>query len=182
MSMMGDRQIQSFGELISSLRALSGKTQEELAEDASLSVRVTAAASLTAAAPAAARMALRELTTASLLTEHSAGRYAFHDLLRVYAAEHSPTIADEDGRAAAGRMLDHYLCNARTAALLISPSRQPITIAPPRAGVWLGQLSSHQQAMAWFETAARHASTSRSTGWPNARPVTPKRSATPSKR
>src|SRR5262249_774687 len=36
---MGNRQIRSFGELISSLRALTGKTQEELAEDASLSVR-----------------------------------------------------------------------------------------------------------------------------------------------
>src|SRR5215467_15823592 len=50
-------------------------------------ISIPAAASLAAIAQAAARRLLRELARAHLIAEHAPGRYAFHDLLRAYAAE-----------------------------------------------------------------------------------------------
>jgi tetratricopeptide (TPR) repeat protein len=99
-----------------------------------------------------ARRLLRDLTRGHLLTEHSPGRYAFHDLLRAYAAEQAELADPCDLRdAAARRMLDHYLHTAHAAALLLNPSREPILLSPAGAGVTPRQLESHQQALAWFE-------------------------------
>jgi hypothetical protein len=50
-------------------------------------IEVAAAASLTAMPPGRARSALAELARANLISEHRAGRYAYHDLIRAYAAE-----------------------------------------------------------------------------------------------
>lgn len=114
-------------------------------------ITIPAAASLAGITLPAAGRQLRELTAANLLTEHLPGRYTWHDLLRSYAAEQAPAAGGEDGRAAAGRILDHYLHTACAAALLLSPSRRPLSLAPARAGVTNEQLPGHQQAMAWFE-------------------------------
>jgi DNA-binding SARP family transcriptional activator/tetratricopeptide (TPR) repeat protein len=75
---------------------------------------------------------LAELTRASLLTEHTPGRYAMHDLLRAYAGE----LADPASREAAlGRLVDHYLHSAAAADRLLHPSRPasviPLTEAAP---------------------------------------------------
>ena len=112
-----------------------------------------AAASLASTPPAEARRMLRELTRHHLLTEHSPGRYTFHDLLRAYAAEQAHTTDTEiDRRAAIERMLDHYLHTAHAAAiLLLSPSREPIPLTPPCPGVTAEHPASHQQALAWFD-------------------------------
>lgn len=48
-------------------------------------IALTAAAHLTEMPPQQAREALGELTRAHLLTQHTPGRYSFHDLLRAYA-------------------------------------------------------------------------------------------------
>jgi tetratricopeptide (TPR) repeat protein len=115
-----------------------------------------AAASLTGQDPGHARRLLRELTHAHLLTEHTPGRYTFHDLLRAYAAEQAAANHDAEARSAAiGRILDHYLHTAHTAALLLNPSREPICLGSVPDGVTPEQLTSHQQALAWFE-AERH--------------------------
>jgi len=116
-----------------------------------------AAASLAAAPPAEARRLLAELVRASLLTEHTPGRYGFHDLLRTYAADlthtHDP---DDQRRAALGRMLDHYLHTAHTADRLLNPPRDPTPLAltPPGPGVTPEQPAGHGQALAWL--AAEH--------------------------
>ena len=111
-----------------------------------------AAASLAGLDPGHARRLLRELTHAHLLTEHSPGRYTSHDLLRAYAAEQADANHDQHARnAAIGRVLDHYLHTAHTAALLLNPSREPICLGPAPDGVTPEQLTSHQQALAWFE-------------------------------
>src|SRR5580692_2899636 len=52
-------------------------------------ISAAAAASLAGLPAADARVALRDLVRASLLNETVPGRYAFHDLLRAYAAEPS---------------------------------------------------------------------------------------------
>jgi DNA-binding SARP family transcriptional activator/tetratricopeptide (TPR) repeat protein len=115
-------------------------------------ISAPAAASLADVPRAWARQCLGELTRAHLLTEHVPGRYAFHDLLRVYAAEQAQTTDSESDReAATSRMLGHYLHTAHTAALLLRPSRETISPAPPRRGVTPEQPIDHQQAVAWFE-------------------------------
>jgi DNA-binding SARP family transcriptional activator len=117
-------------------------------------ITAAAAASLAGTGLAEARRLLRELTRCHLLAEPGAGRYAFHDLLRAYAAEQASALdSDDDHRAATGRMLDHYLHTARSADLQLNPLREPITRLPPppRCGVTPETIGSRQRALAWFE-------------------------------
>lgn len=112
-------------------------------------------ASLAGMPPDRLRHPLSELTAANLLTEHTVGRYRFHDLLRTYAAELTrahDTAADRS--AAQRRFLDHYLHTAHRAAMVLQPHRNPITLAPPAAGVTPGDIADHEQASDWF--AAEH--------------------------
>ena len=120
------------------------------------SITTPAAASLAATTPPAAGQALRELTAANLLTEHPPGRYAFHDLLRAYAAELAHAVDDEQARKrATEQMLDHYLQTADAAALFLKPTREPVTLTPPRPGVTPEFLAGHQEAQDWFEAERR---------------------------
>jgi tetratricopeptide (TPR) repeat protein len=116
-------------------------------------IGIAAAASLAGVPMVEIRRPLVDLVRAHLIVEHSPGRYAFHDLLRAYAAEQA-RIAEprEQLHAAIHRMLDHYLHTGYTAAMLLSPARHPITLTPPQAGVTPEILGDQQQAMAWFAT------------------------------
>jgi DNA-binding SARP family transcriptional activator/DNA-binding XRE family transcriptional regulator len=115
-------------------------------------ISVAAAASLTGIPIAEAHQALRELAAASLLAEHTAGRFTFHDLLRAYAAEQVLAAEDEKARrAAVGRVLDHYLHTGHTAANLVNPARDPIPLPALRPGVTPEHLASMQQAMGWLQ-------------------------------
>ena len=119
-------------------------------------ITTPAAASLTGLPPPQVRPLLTELTRASLILEHTPGRYTHHDLLRAYATHLTHTTDPSHQRhAATGRMLDHYLHTARTADRALYPARDPITLTPPRPGVTPEQPGNHQQAMAWF--TAEHA-------------------------
>jgi tetratricopeptide (TPR) repeat protein len=115
-----------------------------------------AAASLAAQPLPDVRQLLAELADAHLIGEHRPGRYALHDLLRAYA--HGLALAEDppDQRhAAAGRVLEHYLHTARFADMQLNPTRDPITLTPPRPGVSPEKLDGHQQMLAWF--TAEHA-------------------------
>jgi DNA-binding SARP family transcriptional activator/Tfp pilus assembly protein PilF len=115
-------------------------------------ISVPAAASLAALAEDDARRLLRELARAHLIAEHVPGRYAFHDLLRAYAAEEARDNENDTGRReATGRVLDHYLHTAARAALLLDPAQEPVVLASPRTGVAAGQPADRGQALAWFE-------------------------------
>jgi len=115
-------------------------------------ISAAAAASLAARPLRQVHQALTRLTEAHLLTEQAPGRYTCHDLLRVYAQELAHTTGSEPGREAAiGRMLDHYLHTAHSATVVLRPSREPITPAPPRPGVTPEQPAGDQHAIAWFE-------------------------------
>lgn len=114
------------------------------------------------------RPLLAELTGASMLTEHRPGRFLLHDLIRVYASEqsrrHDP---DAERHGAVRRVLDHYLHSGCTASRLLSPTRVPITVAPPAPGVTPEDLADLSQAAAWFgaerammQAAVRHAAAS----------------------
>ena len=118
-------------------------------------VSAPAAASLAGLPGNRLRPLLSELTGAHLLDERVPGRYAFHDLLRAYAAEQAHAIdGDEARREARHRMFDHYLHSASSAALGLAPQREHITPAPPRPGVTPEHPVGHDAALAWF--AAEH--------------------------
>ena len=111
-----------------------------------------AAASLAGCGLAQARRDLGELARAHLITERAGGRYAFHDLLRAYAAEQARDTGSEPEREAAiGRVLDHYLHTAAHAAQLLNPSHEPVALATPGPGTAPERPADHRQALAWFE-------------------------------
>ena len=120
------------------------------------SISLPAAASLAGIPPGPAGRHLAELAHAHLVTEHSPGRYTLHDLIRAYAAEQAEANDGQaDRRAAVHRMLDHYLHSAYAGALLLNPSRDQITIAPPQPAVIPERLASYREAMSWLETEHR---------------------------
>ena len=99
---------------------------------------------------------LGELTRAHLLAEHVPGRFSSHDLLRAYAAELTQSADSEaERRAATGRMLDHYLHTAHSAALQLRPTGRPLALAAPQPGAEPERISDAGQALAWFEAERR---------------------------
>jgi tetratricopeptide (TPR) repeat protein len=114
-------------------------------------ITLPAAASLTGLAPRRVRGLLAELTGAHLLVEAVPGRYAFHDLLRAYAAELA-TAHDsaEDRHAATHRMLDHYLHTAYAADSLLTHRRDPITLPHAVQGAAPEKPTDSRQSLAWF--------------------------------
>ncbi|MFD5629129.1 BTAD domain-containing putative transcriptional regulator [Streptomyces sp. NPDC127072] len=99
---------------------------------------------------------LTELVDGHLLTEDTPGRYAFHDLLRVYAAELVASLDNDlDRRTALHRLLDHYLHTAHTADVLLTPQPNPVPLPPAQPGAAPEVLADHEQAQAWF--TAEHA-------------------------
>jgi DNA-binding SARP family transcriptional activator/tetratricopeptide (TPR) repeat protein len=119
-------------------------------------ITIPAAASLAGVPLAQARAELRELAVAYLINEHVPGRYAMHDLLHAYATEQATENEPQTERQnAIQRALDFYLHTSYAAALLLDPSREPVTLKPPRPGVTPEPLASSQQALAWFEAEHR---------------------------
>jgi DNA-binding SARP family transcriptional activator len=111
-----------------------------------------AAASLAAVPSAGARRALIDLTRASLLSEGAPRRYAFHDLLRAYAAEQAELDGDDaEQRVAKHRILDYYLHTAYAADRLLHPARDPLDLTPPLPGVQAEDFRDLHQAQAWLE-------------------------------
>ena len=116
-------------------------------------ISAAATASLAGCPPSQTRALLAELVGASLTTEHTPGRYAFHDLLRAYAAELGHTLdSGDERRAAIGRVLDHYLHTAYTADRLLNPRRDPISQPLPRpaTGASPEHPADHGRAIAWL--------------------------------
>jgi tetratricopeptide (TPR) repeat protein len=114
-------------------------------------ISVPAAASLAATGEPQARRLLGELARDSLITEHAPGRYAFHDLLRAYAAGQARDCDPwPDRDAAIGRILDHYLHTASHSRMLLRPEEEPLALAPPGPGTRPERPSGYRQALAWF--------------------------------
>ncbi|MGH3463722.1 MAG: hypothetical protein ACRDP9_19840 [Kribbellaceae bacterium] len=98
-------------------------------------VSIAAAASLAALPIDQVRPLLNELAAAHLVTQHAAGRYTMHDLLRTYAAGLAHAVDTEHvRRGATRRTLDHYLNTAYAADRLLDPTRDAISLAPPEPG------------------------------------------------
>lgn len=112
----------------------------------------TAAAGLAGLSPRETRPLLVELTRAHLLTEHFPGRYALHDLLRVYAAERAEAEeAAEERDSAVVRLLSWYLHSADAAYIHLVPRRRRVPLEALPDGVRPREFESHDQALAWCE-------------------------------
>jgi tetratricopeptide (TPR) repeat protein len=150
------------GDPVASIRAVFSWSCQQLSEPAARlfrllglhggpDVTIPAAASLAAVPPAGAAAAVAELADAHLIAEHAPGRYAFHDLLRAYAADLARTTDPEDLRdEAVHRVLDHYLHTACAGTRLLNPLRPLLPVDPPRAGVSPEILTCSADAQAWF--------------------------------
>jgi DNA-binding SARP family transcriptional activator/Tfp pilus assembly protein PilF len=115
-------------------------------------VSATAAASLAGMASAQARGALAELVTTSLIAEQAPGRFAFHDLLRAYAAELAGGMEHEQERQdAIRRVLDYYLHTAHAAVVMLYPTRGELALCPPHAGAQPDSFPGYRQAWAWLD-------------------------------
>jgi tetratricopeptide (TPR) repeat protein len=150
------------GQPASSVRAVFSWSYQQLDERAARLFRLLglhpgpdigapAAASLAALPLPAARMALHALARAGLIAELVPGRYTMHDLLRVYAVELAQAHdSGAEHRAAAERMLDHYLHTAGTADCLLDSLQQAYVSGSPVPGVTPEALTDLEQAQAWF--------------------------------
>ncbi|MFE0455866.1 BTAD domain-containing putative transcriptional regulator [Streptomyces sp. NPDC058914] len=102
------------------------------------------------------RPLLAELTGLHLVTEHSPGRHAFHDLLRAHAGELVAERHTEDERQEAlHRLYHHYVHTAHAADRLLAPSSDPLPPPPPPEGVHPEPLADDHRALAWL--SAEHA-------------------------
>lgn len=115
-------------------------------------VGAAAAASLTDTTVRRVRSSLAELTGAHLLNEVSPGRYAYHDLLRAYAAELAETTDPRPVRHdAVHRLLDHYAHTGYQAGRRLAPLPEPVPLPAPRPGTVVEEFPARATAMAWFD-------------------------------
>lgn len=96
------------------------------------------------------RPLLTELVRGCLLTQHTPGRYVFHDLLRDFATELAMTDDGDDTRLARRRMFDHYLHTACAADTVLTPQRRPMTLPAAEPQSDPESPHSHDAAVAWF--------------------------------
>ncbi len=129
------------------------------------SLSLPAAAALLGQRPRAAADAMEELVDAHLLEAPVPDRYAFHDLLRAYAAEQA--AASESAEAAAGatvRVLGWYLRATAAAATAVSPHGDRPPLDPPEPGEPALRFEVADEALRWcaaeranLVAATRHA-------------------------
>jgi DNA-binding SARP family transcriptional activator len=110
-----------------------------------------AAASLAGCSRGEARRMLAELVRAHLIGESGPGRFAFHDLMRAYAAEQAGEYGHAAERTAAvRRVLDHYLQTAHAADRMLA-GRDAIILVPAADAVAAEQFAGAGAAQAWFQ-------------------------------
>jgi DNA-binding SARP family transcriptional activator len=128
-------------------------------------VTAAAAAALAAVEVPAAERLLDRLAGAHLIREHVTGRYAFHDLLRLYAGQLTEARDPAaERRAASARLYDWYLHNASAAADLLYPQMLRLPAVPVETPLPPASFTEPAGALAWLDTelsnlvaAVRHA-------------------------
>ncbi|WP_158647610.1 tetratricopeptide repeat protein [Actinoplanes sp. ATCC 53533] len=100
--------------------------------------------------PARARVTLRRLVTAHLITEAAADRFQTHDLIRAYARELGGHVDDPAARLdALLRLADHYLHTADRAGRVIMPHRYRVPLAGRAATE--AHFADRASALRWFD-------------------------------
>ncbi|MFB7376927.1 AfsR/SARP family transcriptional regulator [Kitasatospora purpeofusca] len=96
---------------------------------------------------------LRRLANSHLLTEHAAGRYRFHDLVRLFAAERG---ADQESERSRDRARDRWYawCLHQSAAAtgpLLAPRRPRVPLPPPPEGLRTTAFDGAAEALRWYD-------------------------------
>ncbi|HEY1966988.1 MAG TPA: BTAD domain-containing putative transcriptional regulator, partial [Pseudonocardia sp.] len=149
------------GDPVTRIRAVFSWSYQALSADAARLFRllalhpgpdigVPAVAGLAGLPPQRVRPLLAELVRGCLLTQHTPGRYAFHDLLRDFATELATDHDRHETELATRRMLDHYLHTARAADTVLTPQHRPMALPAAEPNSAPGNPPSHQEAAAWF--------------------------------
>jgi DNA-binding SARP family transcriptional activator/tetratricopeptide (TPR) repeat protein len=113
-------------------------------------ISLPAAASIAGLALPEARSVLEELVLSSLLTEDRLGRYSFHDLLHLYAAEQAAVHEGAEGcRSVVRRLLDHYLISAHRAAMILGRHRELVSLPAAGPDVTPAPMARHDEALTW---------------------------------
>ncbi|MFJ9718789.1 BTAD domain-containing putative transcriptional regulator [Streptomyces sp. NPDC101213] len=120
-------------------------------------VTAAAAAGLAGLPLPRTRLLLDRLTRSCLVEQPRPGRFALHDLLRVYAGELTHTHDDAgERRAATLRLMDHCMFTAHGANLLLKQASSPeLDLGSPRAGVVPETLTGVEEANRWFSAEHR---------------------------
>jgi DNA-binding SARP family transcriptional activator len=153
------------GEVTADLRAVFSASYHSLESEAARAftllglapgpdISLPAAASLIAATIPRTRTVLRTLETAHLIRQHTPGRYQFHDLVHLFAAERAHQDQTRAARTAALRQLaDFYLHTAHHAATQLAfPSHvMDLVLDPPTAGCTPHRCADAASAREWFE-------------------------------
>jgi DNA-binding SARP family transcriptional activator len=116
------------------------------------------AAALAGVAPARAAGPLDRLTAGHLVQERGGGRYAFHDLLGVYAAEQARLEPPAERTAALARLLDWYVHTGALADRQLNSVRSATVVPLPPPGaesVRARPFADREAALAWFRAEYR---------------------------
>ncbi|MFJ2261948.1 BTAD domain-containing putative transcriptional regulator [Streptomyces sp. NPDC087844] len=120
-------------------------------------ITAPAAAGLAGLPLSRTRRLLAGLTRSCLVEQPLPGRFALHDLLRVYATELTHTHDDADERQRATlRVLDHHMFTAYEANRLFKQDSLPeLDLGSPGPGVTPEVLTTADQANRWFTAEHR---------------------------
>jgi tetratricopeptide (TPR) repeat protein/transcriptional regulator with XRE-family HTH domain len=114
-------------------------------------ITVAVAASLANTSLANARELLGKLTRVSLLRQHDSRRFAFHDLVRIYARELVDNDDEEDRAAALSGLFDYYLHSAAVAMDIMFPAETGRRPRVASRSAFTVQFNSRQTALAWLD-------------------------------
>ena len=115
-------------------------------------ITAEATAALLGTTPGSARAVLAELTRRHLLEESARGRYRFHDLIRVYAAELTAGLPRGQQTAAERRVLRWYLHSADAADAVLDPRRPRVPLGPPARPLRPLRFGRYEEALHWCDT------------------------------
>jgi tetratricopeptide (TPR) repeat protein/DNA-binding SARP family transcriptional activator len=114
-------------------------------------ITADAAAALADTTPDHAEPLLKLVASAHLIDEHAPGRFAFHDLLRLYAVDRvTADDSEPDRQAARHRLLDYYLRTADAAARVLYPDKLRLPV-PTAAGTRAAAFADHTRASEWLD-------------------------------
>lgn len=113
-------------------------------------VTAPAVAALADTDTAQAQRLLDTLARAHLVDTGRRGRYALHDLLRLYAGEQRRAAAD-DNTDAAGRLYDFYLCAVDAAASMLYPRAVRLPVEVPDGYPHRTSFASETGALSWID-------------------------------
>lgn len=116
------------------------------------SISLPAASALMGKPEASVLSALQTLADEHLLESPASGRYCFHDLIRIYAAERTHIEETmESQETAITRLLNWYLHTTEAAAQVISPQNTRVPLSSRLGGVRPLDFRSIEEAIAWCE-------------------------------